>query len=148
MFRQTFGGPARFLVHDILHIPPNTLTARYAKILATFFVSGLLHLSTDLAGGIPLAESGAVRFFCTQALGICLEDSVQAVYRHFVPKKVLENSRSASREYLVQIIGYIWLILFLSWSTPVWVFPAIRRNTGTAEDRILPFSILEKLQWW
>lgn len=117
--------------------------SRYAKILATFFISGMLHLFSDFAVGIPLAESGAIRFFCTQALGILIDDSVQALYHHFVPKKT--DTKSAGWDKAAQAIGYIWLILFLSWSTPVWAFPAIRRNQGTAEDRILPFSILQSL---
>ncbi len=139
MYRQTFGSPARFLVDDILRIPKNHIVARYAKILSTFFISGLLHLSTDIAVGIGLSESGSIRFFCTQALGISLEDGVQALYHYFIPKE----QRCSKTDHLAKIIGYAWLGVFLAWSTPIWAFPAMRRNGGEAKDLILPFSIMK-----
>jgi len=139
MYRQTFGGPARFLVHDVLKIPQSTLVARYSKILATFFISGLLHLSADVAMGIALGESGSIRFFCTQALGIFLEDGVQALYHHIVPKE----HRSSRQGSLAKMVGYAWLAMFLVWSTPIWAYPAIRRNRGEAKDILLPFSIMK-----
>ena len=143
MYRQTFGGPARFLVHDVSHLPQSTLVARYANILAIFFISGALHLSADLAVGIPLRESGSIRFFCTQALGILLEDSVQALCHRFVLKTV--ESRSSRWGSVAKVTGYVWLGLFLAWSTPAWAYPAMRRNRGKAEDIILPFSIMKAL---
>ena len=81
MFRRDFSSPADFLVHDILRLTQYRLAARYAKIFTTFFVSGLLHLTVDLAPGMAYTESGSVRFFCMQTLDIVLEDTMQAVYR-------------------------------------------------------------------
>ncbi len=143
MYRQTFGSPARFLVHDVLRIPQHTLVARYSRILSTFFISGLLHLSTDIAVGIKFGESGSIRFFCTQALGILLEDGVQALYHYSIPKE----QRSWKTANLAKIIGYVWLGGFLAWSTPTWAYPALRRITGEATDLVVPFSILKLLAW-
>lgn len=141
MFRQTFGGPARFLVHDVLQIPQNTLWARYAKIFATFFISGLLHLPADMVVGMAVAESGAVQFFCIQAFGMLFEDCVQELYHRIRPRE----QRSSRERTLARIIGYAWLCIFLSWSTPVWTYPAIRRNRGDTKDVILPYSIMKPL---
>ena len=141
MFRQTFGGPARFLIHDVLHISQHTLVARYSKIFATFLISGLLHLSTDLVMGIAWDESGSIRFFYTQAFGILLEDGVQALYRRVGP----EDQRSSQGRKLVTMICYIWLCCFLTWSTPAWAYPAMRRNQGAAKDAVLPVSVMKLL---
>ena len=141
MYRQTFGGPARYLINDVLHLSRGTLTARYAQILATFFISGLLHLSTDVAIGIAWSESGAMRFFCTQAVGILVEDGVQALYQRVDPKA----NRSSPRQKLAKAIGHVWLVCFLAWSTPVWAYPAMRRNHGEPKDQVLPFSLTAML---
>ena len=142
MYRQTFGGPARSLVQDVLHLPQDSLSARYSKILVTFYISGLLHLSTDVAIGIGWGESGAIRFFCMQAVGILIEDSVQALYRRIDP----ETQRPLPRQMLVRMIGFVWLGCFLAWTTPVWAYPAMRRNQGEPKDMVLPFSVIGMLQ--
>lgn len=141
MFRQTFGGPARFLIHDVLQIPQNTLWARYGKIFATFFISGLLHLLPDIVVGMTSGESGAIQFFCTQAFGILFEDCVQELYHRIRPRE----HRSSQERSWAKIVGYAWLCVFLSWSTPVWTYPAMRRNGGDAKDAILPYSIMKSL---
>lgn len=142
MFRQPFSSIGNFLVEDIFCLTNHRLILRYSKILATFFVSGLLHLVADLALGMSLSESGSVRFFCTQALGIAIEDSVQAIFRAVCGGK---GRMSTQRQAWARSIGYVWVGAFLAWSTPVWVYPAIRMNKGGADDRILPFSVLRLL---
>lgn len=119
--------------------------ARYTRILATFFISGVLHLSADIAIGIASGESGSIRFFCTQAVGILIEDSVQALYYQFVPYRVKTGSYQWAR--VEKVIGYVWLVVFLAWSTPAWAFPAMQRSQGKAEELILPFSIVKSLGW-
>jgi Membrane bound O-acyl transferase family len=142
MFRQPFSSIGKFLVEDILCLKNHRLIARYSKILATFFVSGLLHLVGDLALGMSVSESGSVRFFCMQALGIAIEDSVQAIFHAVCGGKGRMN---ASTQAWARSIGYVWVVAFLAWSTPVWVYPAICINKGGANDRILPFSMLRLL---
>lgn len=63
-----------------------------------------------------------------------LEDSVQEIYRRVFRKK--ENK-------LAKAIGYIWVVAFLSWSTPVWVYPVVR--TMEREDMLLKLSVLYPL---
>jgi Membrane bound O-acyl transferase family len=142
MLRQPFSSIGNFLVKDVLRLNTPRLLVRYSKILATFFVSGLLHLVVDLALGMSFSESGSVRFFCTQALGIAIEDSVQAIYR---ARSGGRSRMSIQTQAWAKSIGYVWVVAFLAWSTPVWVYPAIRMNKGEADDRILPFSLLRLL---
>lgn len=138
MFRQTFSGPARFIAEDFLRIPRRTKRARYAKMILTFSISGVFHKLVDMAGGMTVQESGSLQFFCTQALGIIIEDMAQAIYfSRLQTKKVIRSSPLWAR-----LLGYVWLGTFLVWSSPVVIFPAIRRNRGEPKDEILPFSIL------
>ena len=142
MLRQPFSSIGNFLVEDILRLKTHRLLVRYSKILATFFASGLLHLVVDLALGMSLSESGSVRFFCTQALGIAIEDGMQAIYRASCGGK---GRVSAQTQGWARLIGYVWVGAFLAWSTPAWVYPVICMNKGGANDRMLPFSMLKLL---
>jgi hypothetical protein len=88
-----------------------------------------MHIFSDVGGGLPVRQSGAFYFFCVQALGIVIEDGVQAVWR-----KV--TGRDAG--VLGRIVGYAWVAAWVVWSSPVWVYPvvlAMRR-----EDAILGFK--------
>jgi Membrane bound O-acyl transferase family len=158
MLRQSFSSPANFLAHDVLRLTEHRLTARYTKLLATFFVSGLMHMAIDMSLGMPLSESGSVRFFCTQALGIMFEDGVQAICRSARRRRRGSSSSSASGNASAKAesqpptnwtraLGYVWVLAFMSWSTPVWAYPAIRMNKGgdEAKDALLPFSVVRML---
>lgn len=68
-----------------------------------------------MGASIPIHDSGALRFFLTQALGIMLEDGAQEIYRRLGGKP----------DVLSRIAGYLWVVAFLSWSTAVWQYPAI-----------------------
>jgi hypothetical protein len=127
-------GPAEFITNNILHLPPGTLLTRYAKIFFTFFVSGVMHVVADSGGAVPVAQSGALQFFCTQALGILLEDAIQELSRIFFGDL---NSRAC------RAVGFLWVFAFLGWSTPVWVYPVAR--TLKREDCMLELGALRPL---
>jgi hypothetical protein len=93
-----------------------------------------MHVVVDSGGAVPMAQSGALRFFCTQALGIIAEDGVQELYR-----RVFGNQKSR----VGKAIGYLWVLAFLSWSTPVWVYPVAR--TMKREDMMLTVNALRPL---
>lgn len=114
--RKDFSDPANFIVDDILVVKRGIYLARYLKIFLTFFFSGLHHLLVEIGAG--LTERGAMRFFCMQALGICLEDTVQAVYHWAFSIKKAESPKLWAR-----LIGYLWLLVFLVWTTPGWNYP-------------------------
>ncbi|TGO83829.1 hypothetical protein BPOR_0586g00010 [Botrytis porri] len=130
----TIKGPAEFITHTILHIPRSTLIARYLKIFLTFAVSGATHVAADYGSGICPAQSGAMSFFCAQSLGIMIEDEVQEIWRLMGGKK---------NTLLGKIIGFIWVLVFICWSSPVWVFQFAR--TMRREDMLLTFGALKPL---
>jgi hypothetical protein len=62
----------------------------------------------------------AMWFFVIQVPGILIEDTVQWIYRSFI----------ATRYTGWEIgVGYVWTILWLTWTTPVWLFPLLRMET-------------------
>lgn len=119
-------GPAEFITHSILRIPYGTFVARYSKIFLAFGVSGIMHIFSDEGGAVPMAESGALSFFSAQVLGIMLEDAFQAFSRNLFGNKY---------SGVCKVIGYFWVVAFLSWSTPVWVYPVAR--SMKREDMLL-----------
>ncbi|KAM0794859.1 membrane bound O-acyl transferase family-domain-containing protein [Usnea florida] len=129
-FRNDFQGPAKFLTHNILHLKRGSLPARYSTLSFVFFISGLVHFASDLGRNMPPSHSGALRFFCTCALGIMLEDAVQAVYRRLVGHGGGLGTR---------IAGYVWTGTFLGWATPCWGYPQLR--VWRWEERILGFYV-------
>ncbi|MCJ1469390.1 hypothetical protein MMC07_008023 [Pseudocyphellaria aurata] len=129
----------------------STLT-KYLNFSLHFFIEGLLHAGTDMAAGVPWHESGATRFFLTQVVGIALEEGVQYCYRaafssgpsdrpHMVTRP-RTRPRTSSWPWWKRIGGYIWVILFLAWSVPGWVYPTMHRLRSGSSDAILPFSII------
>lgn len=86
-------------------------------------------------GGMPSQESGALRFFVMQALGIIIEDAVQGIYR-----TVKRQPRFPGRpKGWKRALGILWLFFWLFWTTPGWNYPIARRSSGQG---ILPFSLL------
>jgi hypothetical protein len=81
MVAQALEENANFISFSILRIPNKTLFARYTKIMLAFNLSGLGHYFITIATGIPPSQTGALKFFVMQGLGIMFEDAVQALYR-------------------------------------------------------------------
>lgn len=76
-----------------------------------------------------------MQFFCMQVLGIMFEDGMQAI-------SPLPKEKQGSRRVTVlvkRVVGYLWVVLWLAWTTPGWTYPMMQRDRG---GRILPFSIL------
>ncbi len=67
-------------------------------------------------------------FYCTQALGIMLEDGMQALYRY--ARGTQRNPEPPSR--WIRMAGYRWVIAFVVWSTAELVLSVAKdHDTGT-----------------
>lgn len=119
--RNQLEGPARFLTFSILRLPKGSLLARYSNIFFAFLISGIIHLGADRPGALGRQRPINLPFFCIQALGILLEDTVQALYRQARGKEVGFRTPLWARA-----VGYVWVVAFLVWSTPAWAYPIIR----------------------
>ena len=112
-----------------------TVLARYPVLLVTFTISGILHHLGDVAIGVPWEEAGAARFFIMQAIGIMIEDTVQGIFRWLTGQKRTPAKPTGWKHAL----GLAWVLIWLTWTTPVWVYPVAQRSKGQG---ILPFSLL------
>ena len=139
--RLKFSSPADFFVYDALRMRKGTFAARYGHLILVFLVSGVFHQILEVVQGLRFRESGAIQFFLTQVLGIVIEDAIQATYRSVYS---LRRDESRSPPTWARWLGYIWVFVFLVWSEPVWSYPTIRANTGSYEDELLPFSLLQR----
>lgn len=134
--RNNLEGPSRFMTHNVLRLPRGSLPARYSCIIIVFFLSGMIHIASDIAMNVPLKQSGALHFFATNALGIMFEDGAQETYRR------LSGGRVSDRLWS-RFLGYVWVVVFLSWSTACWQYPQMRIKRW--DDRFLHFRVLGSL---
>ena len=137
--RQKLTSCANFLVFDLLRLRKGSLVTRYAHLLTVFLISGLQHALTDVAEGYSWQSSGSILFFLTQAGGIILEDAVQAMYS----KRYYNSGRKQAQSGRAKYVGYLWVIVFLVWSTPAWIYPALRENKGEEKDTLIPYSFVK-----
>lgn len=138
--RKYLTGLADFVVYKILRLPKGGLMTRYLHLSLVFLISGLIHLWIDIGRGFPIRPTGPMHFFGTQIVGIVLEDVVQAVYR-----AVCSIQRGAPPTPMARTVGYVWLIVFLWWSTPAWFYPQQRLSRGDQREVPLPFSLFASL---
>ena len=119
--RSGLEGTSGFLAHDLFRLPRTGLAQRYSKIVFSFAISGIMHIFADVGGGLAMRRSGAVQCFVMQAFGIMFEDAVQAVWQ-FLPGAI---TGSAISRVATRMIGYVWVAVFMVWSSAVWIYPAM-----------------------
>lgn len=100
-----------------------------------------MHHLIDLSIDLSMSTSGAVTFFCTQALGVLLEDLVCNVYRSI---KGVSRDQPVTRGQ--KFVGYIWVGAFLAWSLPAYVYPMLYRGNLGLDDSVTPVSIVRILK--
>ena len=127
------------IFYKTLRLPKGTLVTRYLHLSLVFLSSGLLHAGVEFTQGYPARQSGQIPFFLTQVVGIILEDIVQALYR--ATRGVKWGTPPTP---LARAVGYVWLAVFLWWSTPIWFYSQRRLSRGD-DDEILPFSLFASL---
>ena len=88
--------------------------------------------------GISRAEAGSLFFFLLQPLGIMLEDAWLDLSRDVT---VLRPGGSGRR-----FLGYLWVVMFLTWSTPLWFYP--QQRLGVDPGNLLPFHIVGPVARW
>lgn len=128
------------------------LLTRYTRLLIALLISGTLHLNSDRVQGVHPRESGAVRFFFWQFVGIVVEDSVQAAYYawssylsspHNDYKKTQSTKRPEQGDdeppaVWARTLGFIWVGTFMIFVAPTWMFPVLRAGQAT----VVPVSVV------
>lgn len=134
LIRRGCSSIAHFVTYPCLNLKKGSLLARYTFITNVFIVSGIFHALSDGTQGIPSSESGAMSFFCMQAAGIMFEDTLQALFKRVA--KIEGDKISKSQRMQMRTFGYVWVMAWLTWTSPIWIYPAIQRDKGTP---IIPF---------
>lgn len=143
--RNMLVGNGTFWTHGIFRGKKGTLYARYLNVFFPFLLSGILHTVLDICGGVPHSEARTWVFFILQALGIMVEDSVEAVYCWSFVRKQGEKISQPKLQMWHKTVGYVWVNLFMVWTTPAWTFANIR-HADQEHNYILPFTILGRLK--
>jgi hypothetical protein len=90
---------------------------------------------------MPLDQLGVFRFFCTQAAGLILEQSVISLFKR--TEEEGDQSDGAPAWY-AKLAGFIWVGAFMAWTGPSWIYPQAARASAPAQgpSAFLPFSIV------
>lgn len=63
-----------------------------------------------------------------------LEDAIQALFRSY------RGEKGGASPWAARALGYLWVVAWMVWTTPVWTYPSMQRDKG---ERILPFSLMD-----
>ncbi|KAK7187800.1 hypothetical protein DPSP01_010847 [Paraphaeosphaeria sporulosa] len=129
--RNPLSSTANFFAYDVLRLPKGSLFGRYTSAYLTFALSGFVHTLMDNTAGIPLARNTAWKLFVTQAIGITIEDFVESTYH-----RVAGPSNSKSTALWKKAIGFVWVLAWMSWTTPSWSY----QNMTHDGEPLYPFS--------
>ncbi|GAD92916.1 hypothetical protein NFIA_100450 [Paecilomyces variotii No. 5] len=135
--RWTLTSWASLITRTILRLPRPSLVERYLHLFLAFSVSGLIHVACDLGSSIPLERSGAMRFFCSFAFGIMVEDAVQEAWRQLTGNRA---EKSEDVPIWKKAVGLVWVAAFLTFVTPFYAYPSLQ-----VPKAAVPYSIAEKL---
>ncbi|KAM7197955.1 Membrane bound O-acyl transferase family domain containing protein, partial [Naviculisporaceae sp. PSN 640] len=145
MLRKVLTGHADLLMDAVLgksgggksSTRSNRLISRYSRLLLAFLISGVHHMNIDRAMGVPAGESvGAVVMWTVHAGAIMLEDATGYLLSSRNVAQGLLKKHPRTRRWL----GYLWVLVFLVWSTPVYTYPSMRLGIKTADS--LPFRLV------
>lgn len=129
MFRSFLTGHADLIADNAFpFLPRRSMASRYLRLTIAFFISALIHYRADQAIGVPNMENGAIGFFLIQALVIMFEDTVEPIISPLLPKLTL------------RVLGWIWVLSFLIWTTPIWTYPSARLGLDSAA--LVPMSLV------
>ncbi|PVH99772.1 hypothetical protein DM02DRAFT_710414 [Periconia macrospinosa] len=122
---RKFSSIAHYVTHVVAGLPRGTIIGRYTRILVAFTSSGVMHLIDDLASEVSIHESGAMRFFLVQALGVIVDDCIVRIYNLVVRKRMRIS------ETVAKTVGFVWVAFWLTWSVPAYMYPMLwRANLG------------------
>jgi hypothetical protein len=138
LLRGPLTGPASALAHDVLGLSRGSTFAGIITLFLSSTFSAVLHAAAGLSSGAPVIELGVFRFFWTQAFGILIEEGVRALLRRILGEKKLGKKTC----WLLRGIGFVWIGAFLTWSSPVWLYPQASRPARPGPGGFLPFSVV------
>ena len=141
---------AEAVVHSVLRVPRadtkagrgrfTRQLARYTKLLVALLLSGAMHLVSDRAHGVNVQESGSIKFFFLQGVGMAVEDCVQGAYRYLWGTKRGEKKENEKPAVWIRALGLVWVGAFMVVTAPTWGFPVLRKG----ETDVVPVKVVER----
>jgi hypothetical protein len=143
MMRYKLSATGDFVTYDVLGLERGSFAARYSHLFSVFGASGICHIIMDIVGPIKLSESRGLQFFILNAVGICIEDFVQYLWRRGRGKTRKEDS--GKPRLWVRLLGGAWVVAWEIFVTPMWAYPGLRAAVRVQgkKGEFLPFSIVQ-----
>lgn len=134
--------PSKAIVYGGLGFPSDSELGHNLAVFLAFLVSGILHYGGDVAANPsnPSKEYGAMIFFATQGLGVLLEKQIESYRKRRRGHKSVQGRPSVG----VRVLGYLYVVAFLSWSVPAWLYPPLTK-APVEGNVLLPFSVVKPL---
>lgn len=111
--------------------------------MCVFALSGVLHTAAGVSsGGVSARELGVFRFFFTQALGLIAEQGIVSLIYKMKKQDHDRSHDSSAPAWHVKVAGYVWVIAFMTWTGPSWIYPQAARAPPQGATAFLPFSII------
>jgi hypothetical protein len=105
--------------------------ARYSKIFFSFALSGVSHAVSPLGSTKGSQQiRGTIFFFPAQVVGIAIEDLAIGCFRRVTGRK--------DGGTLGRVLGFVWVMAWMSWCCPIWVYPTLRRGG----EGMVPYSFI------
>ncbi|ORY62093.1 membrane bound O-acyl transferase family-domain-containing protein [Pseudomassariella vexata] len=120
---------------QLLQLQFGTTLYSLVLLVTAFQVSAVIHIFTDVGLGVLASERGAYWFFTIQPFGIIFETAAKAIYHRHLPLKLNPVAES--------VLGYTWVLAFLTWSAPTWAYPIMRQVGKGDRDPMVPLSVIQ-----
>jgi len=146
LLRRPLTAPAIYLVHDVLQLPRHSTAAGFLTLVFAFALSGVLHTAAGVSSGMPADQLGVFRFFCTQALGLVVEQGGISLFRKVQKRNRNDDQGKVEPAWYVKIAGYVWVLAFMTWTGPSWLYPQAAKAPAHGATAFLPFSIVKWLR--
>ncbi|KAK4202927.1 membrane bound O-acyl transferase family-domain-containing protein [Triangularia verruculosa] len=129
---------SNWLLFDVLRMPKNSKIGTYLRPWLIFLLSAVFHVAIDASAGIPPQDSGAMRFFTIQPLGIVIEDLTTSI----LSTAPTTGSTSARPTTIQRWVGRLWVVLWMTWKVPAYMFPVLAK-TGSGNKGVVPLSLID-----
>ncbi|KAB8229582.1 wax synthase family protein [Aspergillus alliaceus] len=116
---RSYGSFASLISTRILRVPEGTIWARYIKNILVFWLSGLVHFVAWHRQGFGCAAHSVFLWYFIQPVGFVIEANVQSLWYRWQRKG---ESMSLTSCIAKRLIGYIWVVLWMFWSVPKYVY--------------------------
>lgn len=147
MSRWPLSSYSNIITRQWLGLHRRSLLYRYLNNALVFTLSGASHVIANWKVNVYDGDIGCLGFFLSFPLGYMLEDSAQHFWntgKHRImkdPGPAMCSKLHSILLYLEKAIGFAWVLGFLTFVTPWWIYPYLRVGGELA----LPCGFVELL---